>query len=427
MKGTIGYILDGIVTGWISWGSESAGTISFYRNGIKNLSVRVEFDAGEIKNGCLTQNFRISNVPITIEELRQGVSKLEATDVSGASFVLPLWGILKIAHQLSSISQSQVKALNTWIGCFGGKIEVTYPDETKNAKPSNTSPTNGWHFGAVSSDGNVMVGRNGHLFLGQGSNKVVELYKTNPKNLPDRWRGLLQSRLEKVTQTGASFCQLIIPEKSSILSALCPFQTDGASKILQDVAEKCGDVLGCRLVIPYFEGDPLAKYKTFQLGDSHLSTYGAEMVVRGVLAALNLPNIPLEFQRDFCLFQGDLARRYPGDNKEYVEIYTSLDVDGVTASPFLVEAFDPDSGHKDLLRVWHCASAPFPYKVVAMANSFFERGAVSTQLSWWFSRLFKEFHFYWTPDLNDAYLQKIKPDYVICQTIERFLRVVPKC
>lgn len=96
-------------------------------------------------------------------------------------------------------------------------------------------------------------------------------------------------------------------------------------------------------------------------------------------------------------------------------------------SPELVESFDPEQGrHIGIMRKWKNKNAPFKYKVIAFGNSFFERGTESTGLSWWFSRLFSEFHFHWNPECDWQLIDSEKPDVVICQTIERFLPRLPK-
>jgi hypothetical protein len=132
----------------------------------------------------------------------------------------------------------------------------------------------------------------------------------------------------------------------------------------------------------------------------------------------------LEFENR--LLRGDLAGRFPGDQRELVRLATRTSFVGRSSLPVLVDSVDPSSGHKGIRRVWRNAAAPFPHRVVAMANSFFERGEASTQLSWWFALLFAEFHFYWNPELDEDYVAKVSPDIVVCQTIERFLRSVPE-
>ncbi len=45
--------------------------------------------------------------------------------------------------------------------------------------------------------------------------------------------------------------------------------------------------------------------------------------------------------------------------------------------------------------------------------------------SWWFARLFAELHLVRGPRVDPDAVAAEKPDRVICQTVERFLRLVP--
>jgi hypothetical protein len=47
-------------------------------------------------------------------------------------------------------------------------------------------------------------------------------------------------------------------------------------------------------------------------------------------------------------------------------------------------------------------------------------------LSWWCKQIFSEFHFVWEPRFRQDILEKVKPNFVIGQTVERFLHVVPE-
>ena len=63
---------------------------------------------------------------------------------------------------------------------------------------------------------------------------------------------------------------------------------------------------------------------------------------------------------------------------------------------------------------------------MVFGNSFFERGAQSWRLSWWFKHFYREFIFCWNPALDLELVEKFQPDLVICQTVERFLTQIPK-
>jgi hypothetical protein len=114
----------------------------------------------------------------------------------------------------------------------------------------------------------------------------------------------------------------------------------------------------------------------------------------------------------------ELPEEYPMPGREFAE--------RGGADVRLVVQENPAEGHLGTRLVWQNLAAPFDVKVVAFANSFFERGGNARALSWWCSRAFREFHFIWTPDLDMDYVRAAAPDWVICQTIERFLLRPPQ-
>jgi len=52
-------------------------------------------------------------------------------------------------------------------------------------------------------------------------------------------------------------------------------------------------------------------------------------------------------------------------------------------------------------------------KVLVFGNSFFSTGQHSGQLSWWFSRLFQDFMFVWTPEVDWDLVGEYQPDYLL--------------
>jgi len=69
--------------------------------------------------------------------------------------------------------------------------------------------------------------------------------------------------------------------------------------------------------------------------------------------------------------------------------------------------------------------APIDKKIVVFGNSFFEK-IPSWGLSPYFAAIFREFHFFWSPEVNMDYCINVKPDIVIAQTCERFMCKLPK-
>ena len=73
----------------------------------------------------------------------------------------------------------------------------------------------------------------------------------------------------------------------------------------------------------------------------------------------------------------------------------------------------------------HLVRAPVKARVVVFGNAAFERGADPRALSWWFARAVSECHFCWSAEMDEDYIRAHSPDWVICQTTERFLPQLP--
>lgn len=363
------------------------------------------------------------NVPnCSIEDLICGRIEIVArTEVKGEIFEqkLPIWHILRIAEQLSKLKQFQASTVNNWIDTIAMDAPIRLVTTSKEEGILTTG------FGQTSYDGDVVVGRNGFLFLGRGANKVLNLYIDEYPGKKILWNRLFWTRSNALNNRGIGYCQIILPEKSSVLGEYCPFATQRPSLLMREVITPTDIPFPTQIVAPFLSDEQCVSTEMYLRTDSHLSTNGAFTVVKDILKSMGFEFPRMQFDKHKRLLKGDLGSRFPGDQKELVEVIDLIRVNMVTMSPVLIDAADPTSGHKGIRRVWRNQQAPFNMTVVAMANSFFERGVMSTQLSWWFCRLFTEFHFCWNPRLDFEYIDKVNPNFVICQTIERFLRVVP--
>ena len=158
--------------------------------------------------------------------------------------------------------------------------------------------------------------------------------------------------------------------------------------------------------------------------DSHLTPAAALRVFDAVLARMGLaPPFSGAFDREQVM-QGDLALRMFG-----VALPEAFQAPGAALQAMLPEpemlVNDTTGRHVQARFVWRNPAAPLAAKVVCFGNSFFWDGGLPQNLSFWFARAFREFHFCWSPDFEPDYVAEHQPDWVLCQTIERFLTKVP--
>jgi hypothetical protein len=175
--------------------------------------------------------------------------------------------------------------------------------------------------------------------------------------------------------------------------------------------------------------------------DSHFGLWGACVCVTEIMLkiAADFPSHEDEFRiainilssvptvwEENKIVSGDLTSRFFG-----VRLYEKdFDIElerlfGFSPRLELVSSYEPLSGTTGIKKIWRNPDAPIKLRVAVFGNSFFERGTASTTLGWWFKYFFEEFHFIWAREVIYEYVDEYKPDLVICQSIERFLPVVP--
>ena len=292
-------------------------------------------------------------------------------------------------------------------------------------------------LGHLSLDGTALVGGRGYLFLVGGSNSVLSQYLTDPDHptlveAASGWLDRVSGRDKLCRELGARYLQLVVPEKLGALGELLPWTVPAASPLLHRIETNV--MRTPHLASAYVSGrsvlgalDLDARCRSFLRTDSHLAYDGIARILRATLDAMGVPapERPDAWKQVVC--SGDLAERFFGVPLfETITLPSDAFCDAFSAGLELVEAHTPPAGHIGTRFVWRNANAAIPMKVIAFGNSYFERGGDAGGLSWWFARIFREFHFVWDPRMDADYVAAEKPDWVVCQTVERFLPSVPE-
>ena len=327
-------------------------------------------------------------------------------------------------------------------GPFIPTTTVTIPNNAP--RSSDEISCLGFCAGTTSADNSAIVGRNGNLFIYRANNDIFSLYQMERTSaavteLADRWNALIEKRRDEIQQSpSTTFIQLIIPDKSSVYPDLFPIQISYPSSILAVLEPLCNLQEYLSVVDIFSKSDFSEPY--YLKSDSHLSDRGSFWLLRqlltsladrgGRLAELVAPGLnEMDTYRSFDstrIVTGDLGPRFFGvPLYETVPTISNAFSHKYLNSVALITEDNAQNAHNGMKMVWKNPSAPIEIKVVAFANSFFERGAAPSGLSWWCKTLFSEFHFIWSPELDMEYVNNVRPDLVICQTVERFLRIVP--
>ena len=312
------------------------------------------------------------------------------------------------------------------------------------ADPGRTPAT--WHIqpqpGMVSPDGSAVLGHGGHHFLVGGSNVVLAQYLADPARedvgaTGRGWHRLVQARAAVCARHGSRYLQIFIPEKLSVMAdrmprtipVPTPYWRAAETAIAADPA-----LNGICLFALALLTRPFLREQAYARSDTHLTARAAYHVFAAACAAMRIP-VPFPeapFTRE-APGHGDLAgRMVPGFIAPETFMLPMAELEALWPTPELVEEVAARShngshigSHIGRRLVWRTLAAPVRAKVVVFGNSFFESGASARALSWWFARAFAEFHFCWSAEMDEAYLRAHRPDWVICQTVERFLPMVP--
>ncbi|ATV16436.1 hypothetical protein CFN58_26245 [Pseudomonas avellanae] len=293
----------------------------------------------------------------------------------------------------------------------------------------------GLAFKRESADQTAMLGAGGQIFLRSGTNNLDLLYSNDITIDLDGWYSLFIKRLERSKTNDYQYIQILIPEKTSVLYWSAPYEAHKGSPSFNSLNRQIENTP--TLSSHFIKGfdwipDEVHSESLFRPYDSHFSTLGAKTLVNVFLSKFfeEYVNWLIPTSVYFGNEPGDLGSRFQaldGDVVEKPPFYEELRTpENEIVVPVLVNQYDPVEGNNGTLRVWRCEQAPIKKKVVCFGDSFFERGEVSNTLSWWFSRLFTEFHFCWSPEQSEEYITSVSPDIVISETIERFLTVLPK-
>lgn len=291
--------------------------------------------------------------------------------------------------------------------------------------------------GLESRDRSAMLGHNGYLYLVGGSNNVLAQYNEPTSAEEEKalegtakaWAELVQNRRDELARRKTSFIQFIFPDKLTAMPDLAPVQTSGPTPLLGRINELLRDNPSYVDGVKVFDAwsGPAAPY---QRNDSHCSPAGSLAAARAMLGALPgcgegfLPDVRLTHT---AFHDGDLTARFFGvpmwdeHSEPDPEQFAAL-----TAAIKVRHSSQPGDRVMGSHTVLENPNAPIKKTVVAFGNSHFgwkpDRPAM---LTWWFARLFTEFHFKWETDLDYSYVDEVNPDYVVCQSIERFIGRVP--
>jgi hypothetical protein len=285
-------------------------------------------------------------------------------------------------------------------------------------------------IGSTSNDNEVTIGRDGIIFLLGGSNKVIQQYSSPEwQEKASAWITLIQNRQEYFLSKGISFCQMIVPEKQSVIPEYYPGILDVPTPALAEISKHLNGTsfyLDCQKLLRdlFIVGGSIP----FRKVDSHLSYFGTECLARGILQHFKIKItgeiFAKKMKEDIAL--GDLSGKFfQGGIAERMLVPDLAEWEFAQQVPILTFSKYPPTGLGGTILEWEAQSPLSSKKLLVFGNSMFERGGGPLGLSWWVGRIFSKTRFIWDSNVLDEHMQEFKPDAVICQSVERFLTIVP--
>ena len=344
----------------------------------------------------------------------------------GARYRLPFWPELdaQMAGLIGEAERAETSSDEVLLAQLLDRLRPAFP------VPARETASHEIEVGFTSYDRAVIVGRDGHLFLLGGSNAVESLYAMEqPGPLIEAWLQVMQARAERFAAAGISFVQMLLPEKQSVLREAFPHDIAAPNPpvrgILAAVSAEPWFLDGVGLLRRSIERDGIDPFRKI---DTHLSFLGARALAVALIEraggdpAAIAPAPLAESWR-----AGDLGNKIGlGTLMERVPWPVLADWPFAQVRVETVRAIDPaDGGHGGVIREWRCATPLIDKTLLIFGNSFFGRDEDPCALSWWMARSFRRVVFHWSAHVDWATVEAEKPDLVICQTIERFLRGVP--
>lgn len=304
--------------------------------------------------------------------------------------------------------------------------------------PQRVSHPRPEHYSSVQlpvgySAGPAVMGYDGVMFLTGGSNSLMEQYRMpreQAEELAEQWVALLRRRAERCADLGIQYVQTILPEKLSILRELAPAPVNGPTPLFPAVAGRLrGESWWVNVRPPLEQVKP--KRTAFFATDTHLSPLGTQKVAANLFAAVEpslrgvVNSVPMSTT---LARRGDLGK-YFGTLPFYEQVPFAVDQDFLPHGDGLERAERGEAGadrHRGLWFDFANSTAPSSKSVMVFGSSSFGPGDHSEHLGWWAKHLFSEFRMRWQSVFDWEEIERVRPDVVIGQTIERFMPEVPK-
>lgn len=375
---------------------------------------------------------------INITEVLSGdVQVIAIPDEPGPS-ISPSQGLMK--REQKAFADYFASLPETTQTTFKDALGVALPRQSGKPDPTQDLSYVSFPVGLEAPDGTVRLGKDGYFFAVGGANQIESRYH-QPETDDDinqlnkevvSWKELIDERASKFDGRGITFRQFIMPDKITVLPQFAPFDVAGPTSTLTALTTEVEGHADYLDLLPIFLDwqDPRSPWRR---ADGHPATVSMYKVTAAILTSLGYSeDLIKETQFTRRRYQeGDLGRRFfripiwdenieptslPGTSPKEIVEERLRDQFSETA------VVNPRIG----VHMKNTNRCPLiNKKVMLFGTSTASYGMLPNQLSWWMKHIFAEYHFVWQTDVEYDLVDKVKPDIVLCQTVERFLSRTP--
>lgn len=448
MEGFIDSISENrlVIEGWVKWPGNPNPDLKL-RVGDELIGSSILFPAsGNVLKlkGVQARTFRIRlSMPLGIFD---GLSETFQVEAIPGPFGVPIRptagfiakereNILKSFRGLSRENRNQV------LGSLGALLPVE--PKILDQKEVDLSPVL-FPVGLLSGKKDAVLGESGYLFLIEGTNRVAQRYDS-PKSEKSKekferevseWRALIENRSQLAADLRIRFLQVVLPDKLTAMRKFSPISISGPTPTLAALVDHFDSSKYFLDTLPTFDNWNL-RTSPWLRTDSHFSSAAAAVIALRITSAFGFDEefFPLDQFTSHRNRHGDLGKRFFGVQMWEESDEPSFDSNIFDDSEIRVEELrktfksgasldigSPTGIHLKFVN----RNAPIDQKLMVFGTSTSGIGNDPINLSWWFKRLFKEYHIVWSSEIEWDLVEKVQPDFLVSQTVERHLSRTPR-
>jgi alginate O-acetyltransferase complex protein AlgJ len=283
----------------------------------------------------------------------------------------------------------------------------------------------------VADSGAIQEGRDGWLFLRLGTNQVIRFF-TEASYFTDydaeRWCSVLAARAKRIDELGARYFHLIVPDKLTVYrdnyigstnhydnrpSRIIPLALarHGMSELYVDIASAMIAQRDVRLMF----------YRT----DTHWTPFGALIACERLCQACGVGEfdssdlVCTEYVATF-----DLGAKLDPPAQEtgfYFDTPNSGTMVFANELGAYCDNHRMDHNHRGRQVIYRNDKLAGGKRLVIFGDSFCTTGSFLPLLS----SAFYEVHFFWSTSVDFRYVEEVRPDVVVSEIAERFVKVLP--